>query len=212
MEFLNELIRDYCSAHTTPVDTLLDDLERYTHVNTTAPRMLSGAYQARLLNLIVKIKRPEKILEIGTFTGYSAIAMASGLGEGGLLDTIDIDEEKKAVVEEYIGRAGLKEKINLHMGHAVSVLEKLNGPYDIVFIDADKKNYSLYFDLVIGKMNPGGLILADNTLWSGKVVEESADESTRALKDYNEKVINDERVESILLPVRDGIMVSLVRG
>lgn len=212
MEFLNESIRDYCAAHTTPAGELLDDLERYTHLNTTAPRMLSGAYQGRLLNMLVKIRRPKRILEIGTFTGYSAIAMASALEEDGRLDTIDIDEEKKALVEEYAARAGLTGKIHFHAGNAPSVLETLDGPYDIVFIDADKKNYALYFDLVIGKMNPGGLILADNTLWSGKVVEEKTDESTQALKDYNTKVINDERVESILLPVRDGIMVSLVRG
>ncbi len=209
MEFLNELIRDYCFEHTSDMGDVLAELERYTHTNTTAPRMLSGAFQGRFLNLLVKIRQPKKILEIGTFTGYSAIAMAMGLGEGGSLDTIDIDEEKKSIIEDFIARAGLTDKINLHIGDARSILNNLAGPYDFVFIDADKKNYSRYYDIVIDKVSKGGVILADNMLWSGKVVEEKVDESTQALKDYNDKVVRDPRVESILLPIRDGIMMSV---
>ena len=209
MEFLDELIRDYCFEHTSDMGDVLADLERYTHTNTTAPRMLSGAFQGRFLNLLVKIRQPKKILEIGTFTGYSAIAMAMGLGEGGIIDTIDIDEEKKSVIEDFIAKAGLGDKINLHIGDARSIINNLAGPYDFVFIDADKKNYSIYYDMVIDKVSKGGVILADNMLWSGKVVEEKVDESTQALKDYNDKVVKDPRVESILLPIRDGIMMSV---
>lgn len=211
MEFLDELIRDYCDSHSSGMGEVLDELERYTHTNTTAPRMLSGAFQGRLLNLLVRLKQPKRILEIGSFTGYSAIAMAMALGEEGHLDTIDIDEEKRSVIEGFIAKAGLSDKITLHIGDAREIIGDLKGTFDFVFIDADKKNYSLYYDMVIERMSKGGVILADNMLWSGKVLEEKVDESTQALKDYNDKVIKDPRVESILLPIRDGIMMSVRR-
>lgn len=208
--FYNEELQKYSEQHSSPLPDILDEIERYTHIYTTAPRMLSGAYQGRFLHSMVQIKNPGTIVEIGTFTGYSAIAMASALQGNGHLHTIDIDEEKEEVVRSFFTKAGLQDKITLHIGDAGKIIGTIDGPYDMVFIDADKQSYSKYFDLVIDKMNKGGVILADNVLWSGKVLDSNPDESTKAIRHYNEKVNNDSRVESILLPVRDGIMMSVV--
>lgn len=208
--FYNEELQSYCEKHSSSLPEILGEIERYTHTYTTAPRMLSGEYQGRFLNSMVKIKNPKTILEIGTFTGYSAIAMASALTDNGHLHTIDIDEEKEAIVQNFINKANLQDKITLHIGDAKNIIESIKTNFDIVFIDADKKSYSNYFDLVINKMNKGGVILADNVLWSGKVLNEDADESTKAIQSYNQKVNEDLRVESILLPIRDGIMMSVV--
>jgi caffeoyl-CoA O-methyltransferase len=187
----------------------LHDLFRETHLKVLQPRMISGHLQGRLLSLFSKLLNPQVILEIGTYTGYSAICLAEGLRPDGRLITIDINDELEPIVNKYFTIAGLKDKVDFKVGDAREIIPGLSGNFDLVFIDADKENYSLYFDLVIDRVNPGGLIIADNVLWSGKVLEEAntQDEETRALRDYSEKVNADVRVESMLLPVRDGLMI-----
>ncbi len=209
-DFYNEGLQKYCEDHSSSLPEILNEIERYTHTYTTAPRMLSGEYQGRFLHSMVQIKKPKTILEIGTFTGYSAIAMASALSDNGHLHTIDIDEEKEDIIQNFIKKANLQNTITLHIGDAKDIIDSIETKFDFVFIDADKKSYSKYFDLVITKMNKGGIILADNVLWSGKVLNNNPDESTKAIQSYNQKVNNDPRVESILLPIRDGIMMSVV--
>jgi caffeoyl-CoA O-methyltransferase len=212
MNFLSsDLLRQYVEDHTQPLPAILDEIERYTHTMTTAPRMLSGPYQGRLLNLLVRMSKARRILEIGTFTGYSAICLALDLPEGGRLDTIDIDEEKESLVRGFVEKAGLSDKIHLHLGDACEVIDRLEGPFDFVFIDADKENYPTYFDKILPRMVSGGIVLADNTLWSGKVVGKEQDAATEALRKYNLKALQDPRVDSMVLPIRDGLTLSLVK-
>jgi caffeoyl-CoA O-methyltransferase len=212
MNFLSsDLLRQYCEEHTSPLPEILTEIERYTHTMTTAPRMLSGPYQGRLLNLLVRIVKAKRILEIGTFTGYSAICMAMNLPEGGILHTIDKDEEKESLVNHFVQKAGLSDKIQLHIGDASSIMDNLEGDFDFVFIDADKENYPHYFDKAIPKISSGGILLADNTLWSGKVVEECKDPATESLREYNQKAFEDPRVDTIVLPIRDGLTLSFVK-
>ncbi len=174
------------------------------------PRMLSGHMQGRILSMLSKMVRPERILEIGTYTGYSAICLCEGLSDGGILHTIDINEELASMVRRYFREANLEDKIKYHTGNAVNILPQINEIFDLVFIDADKENYSLYFDLVFDKVKKGGYIIADNVLWSGKVTEPepAMDKDTRALAAYCRKLQHDKRLENILLPVRDGLMIS----
>jgi caffeoyl-CoA O-methyltransferase len=212
MNFLSsDLLRQYVEDHTQPLPPILEEIERYTHTMTTAPRMLSGPYQGRLLNLLVRMSKARRILEIGTFTGYSAICMALDLPSGGRLDTIDIDEEKERLVRGFVEKAGLSDKIHLHLGDALQVIDRLEGAFDFVFIDADKENYPKYFDKILPRMVAGGMVLADNTLWSGKVVGEDRDTATEALRAYNRKALEDSRVDSMVLPIRDGLTLSLVK-
>ena len=211
MEFIDPRIDQYAETHTSPESDVLAELNRETHLKVLQPRMLSGHLQGRLLSLISKIQGPKRILEIGTYTGYSAICLAEGMGEGGTIDTIDINEELRPLVVRYLEKAGLTDVVNLHYGRASEVLNNLQGPYDLVFIDADKSNYVAYYDAVIDKVSPGGIIIADNVLWSGKVLDgtdDSADDDTRTLREYNQKVLADDRVDNVLLPIRDGLMVA----
>ena len=172
------------------------------------PRMLSGHLQGRFLSFIAKVYQPSLILEIGTYTGYSALCMAEGLKAGGRLITIDVNEELETFTRSFFDRSAYKEQIDYRIADAAHEIPAIEGPIDMVFIDADKRNYALYFDLVIDKMRSGGLILVDNVLWSGKIIEDSArDKSTQALRDFNTKVANDARVEPLLLPIRDGLFL-----
>ena len=207
MDFIPQELAKYSEAHTTEESTLLKRINRETHAEVLRPRMLSGHLQGRLLSMISKMIQPKFILEIGTYTGYSAICMAEGLQPQGKLITIDVNEELKNRVQKYFEESGFDSQIDFRIGDARKIITTLNFEFDLVFIDADKENYSNYFDLVIDKVKPGGIILADNVLWSGKVVQPNPDKDTKAILDFNDKVHNDSRVESILLPVRDGIMM-----
>ncbi|MCZ2476996.1 O-methyltransferase [Aquirufa antheringensis] len=208
MEFIDEGIEEYARLHTEPENDLLKELVRETHAMVLQPRMLSGHLQGRFLSFIAKVYQPSLILEIGTYTGYSALCMAEGLKAGGCLITIDVNEELETFTRSFFDRSAYKEQIDYRIADAAHEIPAIEGPIDLVFIDADKRNYALYFDLVIDKMRPGGLILVDNVLWSGKIIEEAAkDKSTQALRDFNTKVANDSRVEPLLLPIRDGLFL-----
>jgi predicted O-methyltransferase YrrM len=208
MDFINLAIQDYAEKHTTEENKLLKTLNRETHVNHDMPQMLSGHLQGRLLNLFSHMIRPKQVLEIGTYTGYSAICIAGGLQEGGRLHTIDNNERLKPVIEKYIRQAGFEDKIKLYFGNAMNIIPQIDKRFDLVFIDADKSNYSNYFDLVIEKVTNGGYIIADNVLWSGRVLDDKKDNRTKALDHYNKKINSDLRVENLLLPVRDGLMIA----
>ncbi len=214
MEFLPERIEEYIDNHTSPETDLLNRLNRETHQKVLIPRMLSGHLQGRVLSMFSHMIQPKTILEIGTYTGYSAICMAEGLQEGGKIITIDINEELETMVRRYIKDAKLTDKIDFRIGNAVEIIPGIKEELDLVFIDADKTNYSTYFDLVIDKLRPGGYIIADNVLWSGKVTEPIGpnDLDTPALIDYSKKVHEDERVENVLMPIRDGLLVARKLG
>lgn len=209
MDFLPPNITAYADAHTSPESELLHRLNRNTHAQIMAPRMLSGHIQGRLLSLISWMIRPQRILEIGTYTGYSALCLAEGLTDDGKIITIDQNEELEAFARSYWQQSTVAKKIEFRLGVAADILPTLTETFDLVFIDADKRNLSLYFDLIFDKLRPGGFILADNVLWSGKVVERAkpSDLDTVAVQAFNQKVHDDPRVENVLLPVRDGIMM-----
>lgn len=213
MNFIPKAIDEYAVDHTQPEPELLARLARETHQKVLQPRMLSGHYQGRLLSMISKIARPKTILELGTYTGYSALCLAEGLQKDGLLHTIDINEELKDFQKKYFDLSIFKDQIHQHLGNALNIIPNLDIKFDLVFIDADKPNYPDYFDLIINKLNPGGIILTDNVLWSGKVVEkiQEDDESTRALVKYNTLVAADSRLETIMLPIRDGLSISRLK-
>lgn len=212
MHFLSEKLENYATQHTDNEPLILQELARRTHLNVLQPRMLSGHFQGRLLSLLSKLVQPKSILEIGTFTGYATICLSEGLHPEGVLHTIDIKEELYDLQREFFDRSGKGHQIIQHLGQAKDIIPTLDLSFDFVFIDADKQNYAHYFDLVIEKMNKGGIILSDNVLWSGKVVEEIKpnDKHTIALMEYNKKLKNDPRLETILLPFRDGLTVSRV--
>lgn len=207
MEFIDEAILNYSEAFSQQEDPLLKELNRETHLKVGQARMLSGHIQGRLLSFLSRIQKPGRILEIGTYTGYSALCLAEGLGPNGKLLTIDPNEETNHFAQRFFDRSALREKIEIICGQAAKVIPTLTGLFDLVFIDADKKNYSLYYDLVIDKVKEGGLIIADNVLWSGKVIEDQKDKDTQLIHEFNEKVQVDPRVENLLLPVRDGLMI-----
>jgi caffeoyl-CoA O-methyltransferase len=198
-------INAYCQDHSTGFDPVLSEIERVTFLRTLAPRMLSGQLQGSLLAMISKIKQPDNILEIGTFTGYSAICLAKGLAPSGKLITIEYDPENAFIASECIKMSGLADSIHLMIGDAKNIIPELDQVFDLVFIDADKEAYSLYFDLIIDKCSSGALILADNVLWSGKILHEKKDRKTKLIDDFNKKVHEDIRVENVILPIRDGI-------
>jgi predicted O-methyltransferase YrrM len=209
MNFISPELEQYAGIHTSQESELLARINRETHLEVLQPRMLSGHLQGRLLSLLSSLLKPKRILEIGTYTGYSALCLAEGLPNDGTLITIDVNEELQARVQGYFNDSSYKHQIEYHIGDAMELIPTLPDMWDLVFIDADKKNYLNYYDLVIERMNPGGIILADNILWSGKVIDESAqDRETVLLRQYNERIQADERVENILLPIRDGIMVA----
>ena len=213
MDFLPKEIEEYALKNSDPELDVLYKLNRETHVKMTMPQMLSGHMQGLMLQMFSKMIRPKNILEIGTFTGYSAICMAQGLQEGGVLHTIDINEEFSEIINRHVRLAGLEGKIRLHIGPAVNIIPTLKEPFDLVFIDADKENYSAYYDLVFPQLKPGGYIIADNVLWSGKILNSpmKMDFETKSLYEYSRKIQADPRVENVLLPLRDGLMIARKR-
>lgn len=210
MHFLPQQLDDYVVAHSENEPELLQQLTRETYQKILQPRMLSGHYQGRVLSMISKLVNPKNILEIGTYTGYSALCLAEGIQSNGELDTIDINEELVDFQRKYFDKSEYGNQIHQHLGNALEIIPKLNKTFDLVFIDADKPNYVNYFHTIIDKLNVGGIILSDNVLWSGKVIEalKPDDASTKALLEYNALLKNDPRIETVLLPIRDGLTIS----
>lgn len=210
MQFIPEKLDDYVVKHSQAEPKLLKELNRETYQKIMQPRMLSGHFQGRVLSMISKLVNPKNILEIGTYTGYSALCLAEGMKKDGELHTIDIDEELYDFQRKYFDKSGFGNKIYQHLGNALEIIPKLNKTFDLIFIDADKENYSNYFNCVIDKLNSGGIILSDNVLWSGKVIEalQPDDTPTKALIEYNKLLKEDDRVETVLLPIRDGLTIS----
>lgn len=208
MEFISKEIEKYIHAHSSPEDDILYDLYRETHLKIMHPRMLSGHIQGSFLQLLASLLSAKSILEIGTYTGYSAICMARGMHADGILHTIDIKEELYDIAHKYFVRAGLENRIIQHTGNALEVITQLKTTFDFIFIDADKKNYPKYFELLVDKLSKGGVIIADNVLWGGKVIEKTAnhDKDTQGIVEFNRMVQADYRVENVMLPVRDGLM------
>ena len=209
MEFIEQALADYCESHTSSESTVLTQLNRETHLKVVSPRMLSGHLQGRFLSFISKLYKPSFILEIGTYTGYSAICLAEGLTENGTLISMDVNEETTAFAQSFISKTDCASKIQLVVADAKNYIPTINKPIDIVFIDADKKNYLAYYHLVIDQLKSGGLIIADNVLWSGKITMpvSKMDKETLALHEFNEFVQSDSRVENLLIPLRDGLMI-----
>ena len=209
MNLLPEKLEKYIEDHTKTEPAVLKKLNRETHAHVLMPQMLSGHVQGRFLKMLTTMIQPEQVLEIGTFTGYSAITIAEGLSSDGMVHTIDINEELHEMVLRFVKESGQEKKIKTYVGNALEIIPKLDVTFDMVFIDADKKNYPNYYDIVFDKVRKGGYIIADNVLWSGKVVEEKAnDEETKSIRNYNDKVMNDPRVENVLVPIRDGLMIA----
>lgn len=198
---------DYLLQHSDAEPEYLARINRKTHLQTINPRMLSGHLQGRALSMLSRMIAPKRILEIGTFTGYSALCLAEGLAEGGVLHTIEADDELEDMILENIAEAGMQDKIVLHIGDALDLLDSLTESFDLVFIDADKREYEAYYEKVLPLLNTGGFILADNTLWDGKVLlkAEKQDEQTRSIQDFNHKIANDYRISKVILPLRDGL-------
>ncbi|MDQ3073103.1 MAG: O-methyltransferase [Bacteroidota bacterium] len=207
MDFLPGHISEYIESHTRRPSELLSALDRETHLKISLPQMLSGHLQGQALRLFSFMIQPKYVLEIGTYTGYSALCMAEGVQDSGKLVTIDINEELEDMVRGYFAKSEQGQKIDFRIGNALDIIPALTYTFDLVFIDADKANYSSYYDLVWEKLRPGGFIIADNVLWSGKVTQPKPDKDTQALMAFNEKVHADERAENVLLPIRDGLMV-----
>ncbi|WP_299099190.1 O-methyltransferase [uncultured Winogradskyella sp.] len=210
MYFLPENLDNYVVAHSEQEPDLLKQLTRETYQKVLQPIMLSGPYQGRVLSMISKLIRPKSILELGTFTGYSTLCLAEGLVSAGELHTIDINEELVDFQRKYFDTSNYGKQIIQHTGSALDIIPELDKTFDLVFIDADKPNYSNYFHLIIDKLNSGGIILSDNVLWHGKVVEplDEKDKSTKAVLDYNTLLKEDKRIETVLLPIRDGLTIS----
>ena len=209
MDFISDKLADYLNKNSEKEPEILSRLSKETHQNILQPRMLSGHVQGRFLSFISKIKSPEKILEIGTYTGYSTICLAEGLSKNGKIDTIDKNEELIKIQNKYFEKSGYRNKIIQHTGDALDILKNLNEKYDIIFIDADKENYINYFNQVSNKLSKNGIIISDNVLWSGKVLDSNQmDEETSTLVQFNKIINNDKRFKSIILPIRDGISIS----
>ena len=207
MNIIPHEIEKYIDAHTSDESDVLQLLNRKTHADVLMPQMLSGKVQGQFLKFISQMLQPNRVLEIGTYTGYAAICLAAGLPENGKLFTIDINEELEDIVKTHVVKAGLQNKIVQIIGDATQEIQKLNETFDLVFIDADKQNYSLYYDLVFDKVRSGGFILADNVLWSGKIIDEQKDKDTQKLAEFNDKVQQDNRVENVIVSIRDGVMM-----
>jgi caffeoyl-CoA O-methyltransferase len=206
--FINKDILEYSEKNSQQEPEILQELNRETHLKILNPRMLSGFFQGRLLSIISKLIKPKKVLEIGTYTGYSAICIAEGMNKNGIIHTIDKNEELNTIQKKYFKKSGLENNIIQYNGCALDIIPKIKEKFDLIFIDADKENYINYFNLVIDKLNNNGVILADNVLWSGKVINsEDHDLTTNVLREFNKSVNNDNRVETILLPIRDGISI-----
>lgn len=208
MTDLTYAIEEYLEQHTTPMDEVLESLYRETHLHAMNPRMASGPVQGRFLQFLCQLMRPKKVLEIGTFTGFSTICMARGMASDGLLTTIEANEEYEGIIRKYLEKAGVADRVRLIIGDAKTVIPTLEGGFDLVFVDADKVSYPVYYDLVMDKLDPGGLLLADNVLWEGKVLNaDTKERDTQAIRAFNDKVQNDSRIENVLLPLRDGLMM-----
>jgi caffeoyl-CoA O-methyltransferase len=210
MDFLPEAVDNFVCKNTENEPAILNKLNHETWEKVLIPRMLSGHLQGRVLSMLCHMIKPKTILEIGTYTGYSAICMAEGLQDNGRIHTIDINEELESMVNKYIEKSNLKDTIINHIGNAIDIIPTLPEQFDIVFIDADKTNYSNYYDLVFDQVNSGGYIIADNVLWSGKVADglKNTDADTQAMIAYSEKIHNDTRVQNVLFPIRDGLMIA----
>lgn len=210
MQFIDPALDAYCETHSGNEPSYLKALTAETQEKVQMPQMLSGHLQGRFLSMLSHLVKPQTIVEIGTYTGYSALCLAEGLADGGMLHTIDIDPYLPEMVNRYIEKAGMQDRITMHHKPALEIIPALPEPFDLVFIDADKQNYPNYFDAVIDKVRPGGLIIADNVLWSGDVLhpQSEQDEQTRALVEYAHRVHNDPRVEAVMVPLRDGLMVA----
>lgn len=206
MDFISSELQAYVSTHSSEASALLTKIDRETHLEVLQPRMLSGHFQGRVLSMIAKLLRPQNILEIGTYTGYSALCLAEGLASDGKLLTIDVNEELEQRVRSYFAASALSKQIEYKIGNAAQIIPLLDLRFDLIFIDADKQQYPLYYEQALEKLNPGGFILIDNVLWSGKVVDEKhQDKDTVLLRDLNLKISQDPRVEKVLLPIRDGL-------
>jgi predicted O-methyltransferase YrrM len=207
MDFLSESLQKYIEEHSSGESELLKELDRETHLKVMMPRMLSGHVQGRFLSFLSKILKPERILEIGTYTGYASICLAEGLSSSGELVTIDKNEELQNMVEDYFRKAGIADKTRYLIGDATSIIPTLDGLFDLIFIDADKANYPNYYKMCLPMLSERGIILADNVLWSGKITSDKPDKNTMALQQFNDMVQNDPEVENMLLSIRDGLML-----
>ncbi|MAS30407.1 MAG: methyltransferase [Flavobacteriaceae bacterium] len=209
MNFIDDNILNYSISKSEKESKLLNDLYRETYLKVLNPKMISGHYQGRILSLISKIISPKKILEIGTYTGYSAICLCEGMDKDGVLHTIDNNKELVEIQNKYFKKANLKDKIVQHSGDAKNIIPSIDEEFDIVFIDADKESYPEYYDLIINKVRSGGIIIADNILWSGKILEKikKDDQATKSIIEFNNKIIKDDRVKNIILPIRDGLNI-----
>jgi caffeoyl-CoA O-methyltransferase len=208
MEFILPEIDNYCSEHTSPENELLSKLNRETHAKVMQARMLSGHFQGRLLAMFSQMMQPSNILEIGTYTGYSALCLAEGLTDNGKIITLDVNEELEDFVRSFFEASPLSNKIDFRIGNALEIIPTLTETFDLVFIDADKLNYANYYDLVFDKVRKGGYIISDNVLWSGKVADDTKkDKDTLSIRAFNKKLHDDSRVENILLPIRDGLII-----
>ena len=212
MHFLSDTLETYIKQHSDVEPILLQELSRETHLKVIQPRMITGHFQGRFLSLLSKIISPKRILEIGTYTGYSALCLAEGLIESGTLETIEVNPELATIQKKYFDKSDYSSQIKTYMGDALDIIPTLEGPFDLVFIDAEKKQYDAYFEAVIKKSKSGTVILSDNVLWTGKVVEplDPKDKTTKVLLDYNKKLAEDPRVQTSLLPIRDGLTMSRV--
>lgn len=204
----NKEIEKYIEQHTTPEDIVLNELTRFTNLTTRNPRMLSGSQQGLLIELLCKMLKPQRVLEIGTFTGYSAICIARGIMPNGILDTIEVNDELEESILNFFEKAKVEQNINLIIGDALNILPTLNNYYDLVFIDGEKREYCEYYNEVFPKVKVGGFIIADNVLWDGKVVvPDCNDAQTTSILNFNRLVQNDSRVKNVILPLRDGLML-----
>jgi predicted O-methyltransferase YrrM len=210
MNFLDPQLDDYVVNHTENEPPILNELNRKTWLEILNPRMIAGHFQGRVLSMLSQMIQPKNILEIGTFTGYSAICWAEGLAPNGVIHTVDINEELEDLAAEYVKKSGIENNVKFHIGNAIDIIPSLDIEWDIVFLDADKSNYTNYYNLVFDRVKKGGYIIADNVLWNGKVIDESTwDEiDTKAILDFNEMVQNDKRVQNVLFPIRDGLMIA----
>jgi len=196
---------DYCADHSSLQDVVLDALERETHLTTVTPQMIAGPYQGKLLQILSQLTQPQRALEIGTFTGYAAICIARGLGSEGILDTIEVNPEREGIILKYLVMAGVKERVRLHIGNALDIIPNLKDKYHFIFIDAGKKDNARYYEMTIDLLAPGGLILVDNVLWGGKVIMDPDEKDAIHIRKFNKMIVEDQRVECVMLPVRDGM-------
>ena len=209
MNFIGEELLNYCITHSSKESEVLKELNRQTHIRTLNPRMICGKHQGRFLSMISKIIKPKKILEIGTFTGYSTLCLAEGLEKEGEIDTIDNNYELKKIQNYFFNLSKLQDKINQFTCDAIEILPKLKDKYDLIFLDADKKNYLNYLNLIVPLLSKKGVLISDNVLWSGKILNKVKDKDSEIIDNYNKKINSDKRLNSVMFPIRDGITVSI---